>query len=509
MAHARGGDANEHLPGSGRLDRDGLDAKRRANPVEDRGARFDSRRRAHATRYASRASKSGSTPRPGPGGGAIVPSGAISSGAGRSQSRRSGVQAGGVERNLDVRTRGHGHREVEVSEEAESVRPGMRRPGAVVDACRAPRVADTRRFHLRAPTSACNTSMPPCTIRSTRLRRAFAPSRRRPAASASAGQERRVSVDVVHRAAAPRASRRRAARGRGHTARPSPRPSAARGRPASPALVGVHHELDSGPTLRRTSSTTSTSCRQSSRWKRSLTALTPWIPKRRDALRAHFRLDELARRGVGEQPLGASTEQPPERLPGALPTRSQTATSSVHGRPPWKSTVSQSSGRPRFENGSTPTSSASEQLASGRASPLAQPVRPSSVWTPTSVASTRSRGTGPRLREGGIERERVAQDLDARDSHVPVDGVVFPPAGVCRRRSSSTGMWQRIRCPGSTSASGGSSRLADRRRACAGSACGTRSRTAARRRSGSRPRAGCAAARRRRSSGTADSSASV
>ena len=41
------------------------------------------------------ASRSGSTPRPGPAGGAIVPSAAISTGAGSSQSRRAGAQAGG------------------------------------------------------------------------------------------------------------------------------------------------------------------------------------------------------------------------------------------------------------------------------------------------------------------------------------------------------------------------------------------------------------------------------
>ena len=52
-------------------------------------------RSAQPTRHVSRASRSGVTPRPGPGGGAIVPSGAISSGAGSSQSRRSGVHAGG------------------------------------------------------------------------------------------------------------------------------------------------------------------------------------------------------------------------------------------------------------------------------------------------------------------------------------------------------------------------------------------------------------------------------
>ena len=47
------------------------------------------------TRHRSSASRSGSTPRPGPAGGAIVPSAAISTGAGSSQSRRSAVQAGG------------------------------------------------------------------------------------------------------------------------------------------------------------------------------------------------------------------------------------------------------------------------------------------------------------------------------------------------------------------------------------------------------------------------------
>src|SRR5205823_8639770 len=51
--------------------------------------------RSHPTRHCSSASKSGVTPRPGPGGGAIVPSAAISSAPGSSQSRRPASSPGG------------------------------------------------------------------------------------------------------------------------------------------------------------------------------------------------------------------------------------------------------------------------------------------------------------------------------------------------------------------------------------------------------------------------------
>jgi hypothetical protein len=86
VADAGGGDADEHLAGLGRRERDVLDADVTGLAQDDR---------LHATRQRSSASRSGVTPSPGPGGGAIVPSAAISTTAGKSQSRRSADHAGG------------------------------------------------------------------------------------------------------------------------------------------------------------------------------------------------------------------------------------------------------------------------------------------------------------------------------------------------------------------------------------------------------------------------------
>ena len=80
-------------PARGGSSADVLDPHRLAHARASTAARTD--RLAHATRCGSRASRSGSTPRPGPAGGAIVPSAAISTGAGSSQSRRSADHAGG------------------------------------------------------------------------------------------------------------------------------------------------------------------------------------------------------------------------------------------------------------------------------------------------------------------------------------------------------------------------------------------------------------------------------
>ncbi len=93
VADPRRCDAHQHLAGAGRVEAQLLDPHRFAHPVEHGGA--DGDLAAHATRHRSRASRSGSTPRPGPSGGAMVPSAAISTGAGSSQSRRSADHAGG------------------------------------------------------------------------------------------------------------------------------------------------------------------------------------------------------------------------------------------------------------------------------------------------------------------------------------------------------------------------------------------------------------------------------
>ncbi len=91
VAHARGGDADEHLARARRVERERLDAQRGVRLVEDGGADLH-----QAMRCSSRRSRSGTTPRPGPGGGAIVPSAAISTvGPPSSQSRRPGVHPGG------------------------------------------------------------------------------------------------------------------------------------------------------------------------------------------------------------------------------------------------------------------------------------------------------------------------------------------------------------------------------------------------------------------------------
>ena len=66
-------------------------------------------------------------------------------------------------------------------------------------------------------------------------------------------------------------------------------------------------------------------------------------------------------------PLAAPAEQLPERLArAAAPTRSQTATSAIHGRPPWKSTVSKSSRTTSVRRGSSPTSSRASSVRVGQ-----------------------------------------------------------------------------------------------------------------------------------------------
>ncbi len=80
-------DADEHLAGLRRIELDLFDLDGATRLAEDDGS--------HPTRHCSSASKSGLTPSPGPGGGAIVPSAAISTGCGSSQSRRSAGSPGG------------------------------------------------------------------------------------------------------------------------------------------------------------------------------------------------------------------------------------------------------------------------------------------------------------------------------------------------------------------------------------------------------------------------------
>ena len=90
VTHADRGDANEYLTGLRRVQVDVLDLDGLARSPKDGSANAH-----HPIRYRSSASKSGTTPRPGPGGGPMVPSAAIARVVGSSQSRRSALHAGG------------------------------------------------------------------------------------------------------------------------------------------------------------------------------------------------------------------------------------------------------------------------------------------------------------------------------------------------------------------------------------------------------------------------------
>ena len=139
VADAGGRDAHEHLARPRRVERDGLHAQRRVALVQDGGADLH-----QATRCASSASRSGRTPRPGPGGGVTVPSAAISSRASpSSQSRRADVQPGGssgTSRYGQVET---AVARVQVRQQAEAVGPrvGRERAAAQVGERRDPPAA--------------------------------------------------------------------------------------------------------------------------------------------------------------------------------------------------------------------------------------------------------------------------------------------------------------------------------------------------------------------------------
>ena len=84
-----------------------------------------------------------------------------------------------------------------------------------------------------------------------------------------------------------------------------------------------------------------------------------------------------------------------------------------------------------------------------------------------------------------------------------------PPRRCCSSRSSSTGMWQRIKWPASTSTKRRLLRLADRRRPCGGSGCGTRSRVGGSAALGMSPSSRIRSRPPPSTVGTAESSASV
>src|SRR5215218_5130116 len=99
VADARRGDADEHLARAGRVELELAHLEWRAGRLQDGGAD------PHATRCGSSAARSGTTPSPGPAGGATVPSGPISTVKPPSaQSRRTGVQPGG---SYGTSTNGH------------------------------------------------------------------------------------------------------------------------------------------------------------------------------------------------------------------------------------------------------------------------------------------------------------------------------------------------------------------------------------------------------------------
>ena len=343
--------------------------ERRAGTRSQHGARVG---RSCDAGSASSASRSGSTPSPGPAGGAIVPSGAISSGggeqpvaplrpsrpAGRTAPRRTGTS----------RRRSARWRFATRPSPFDHVCGENMRPQRSASAAIRRHAADAAREHdvgLDHVDAAAQDEV-------ARLVEPRAPSRPPRAAATCAARSARVAVDVVGAAAAPRASTRRAARARARTASPSAtsqRRLAVAGH--APALVRVDHELDvaaDGLPHRLD----------------DLHVLAPVGVVEAELDRPDARVAQCARRGAARSsgatssPLDAyarrrsraAAEEPPQRLaqrpgrPGPRPP-----TSAVHGRPPWKSTVSQSSRTTSVRSGSSPTSRRSSSAAVGQASP--------------------------------------------------------------------------------------------------------------------------------------------
>ena len=174
------------------------------------------------------------------------------------------------------------------------------------------------------------------------------------------------------------------------------------------------------PTARRTSSTTSTSSRQRSARNRSLTARTP----RFRSSRTRRARSSAATSSPDDAYASRRSARPPSRRqsgsPSALPTRSQTATSTVHGLPPWKSTVSQSSRTTSVRNGSTPARSALELGGVRKGVPARVPrqplVRP---YGHERRLDLLARHRVPGRPERRVEREGIAPCLDGRDLHEP------------------------------------------------------------------------------------------
>ena len=124
VADAGRGDPHQHLAGAGRRQLQLLHRQGRAHLAQHRS--HDS----HATRHRSSASRSGSTPSPGPGGGAMVPSPAISTTSGQHPVAPFGRPGGRVVGHLHVAVVGQRAGRVQVRDQPVAVRPGVRRPAA-------------------------------------------------------------------------------------------------------------------------------------------------------------------------------------------------------------------------------------------------------------------------------------------------------------------------------------------------------------------------------------------
>ena len=146
-----------------------------------------------------------------------------------------------------------------------------------------------------------------------------------------------------------------------------------------PPLVGVDHDLEVAPDGVADRLDDPDVVAPVGMMEADLDGLHARVAERDATAGALVGLDELSARDVREQPLGAAAEELPDRLSRRLAEQRprQRPRRSRH-RPPWKSTVSSSSRTSSVRKGSRPTRSDSSCSWSGSASPLAQPVTPSS-----------------------------------------------------------------------------------------------------------------------------------
>ena len=331
-------------------------------------------------------------------------------------------------------------REVQVRDQAEPVRPRVRRRTRgrqVGERGDAPAPADPAR---RAPTSGCTTSTPPRSDQVARLGSAAHhlargdPQRRPPRAGARSRRRRRS-------AAAPPASTRRAARAPARTAiavATSQRGATVAGHP--PALVRVDQQLDAGADrvahrlddldvlapVRRGGSGSSPRARR----RRAA--------RRRAATRSSG-ATTLAARRVRQDPLRAPAQQPPQRLaeraPDQIPDR--------HLDGPRAPAVevdrlADARARPRSGAGRRPTSSRSSSSASGRC--VAARVARRAVVGAHDHERRLAAGRAARdpTRRGTADRaRRVAPDSIAAIRTASVPGVVRVRAPVSRRSASA------------------------------------------------------------------------